>query len=112
MTAPPPITEKAFQAQIVQLALLTGWKVYHTHDSRRSEPGFPDLVLVRPRQVIFLEVKTAKGRISKAQEEWMQLLRTTGNIAAIVRPADWDFIKDTLTRPVSDEPAAPAKAEG
>ena len=41
------ILEADFQAQVVKLALLLGWKVYHTHDSRRSREGFPDLILIR-----------------------------------------------------------------
>src|SRR5688572_19177552 len=40
-------TERAFQAQVVKYARLMGWTAYHTHDSRRSQAGFPDLVLVR-----------------------------------------------------------------
>jgi hypothetical protein len=40
-------TEKQFMAQVIQLARLRKWLVYHTHDARRSVAGFPDLVLVR-----------------------------------------------------------------
>ena len=41
------MTEKKFQAAVLQIANMYGWLAYHTHDSRRSAPGFPDLVLVR-----------------------------------------------------------------
>ncbi len=37
--------EGDFQAGVVRLAELRGWLVYHTHDSRRSQPEFPDLTL-------------------------------------------------------------------
>jgi hypothetical protein len=49
---PEPINEAAFQRMIMDLARYNGWRVYHTHDSRRSEPGFPDLVIARVRRVI------------------------------------------------------------
>jgi hypothetical protein len=40
-------SEDAFQQAVVQLLGVTGWHlVYHTHDSRRSAAGFPDLVAV------------------------------------------------------------------
>lgn len=43
------VMEKVFQAQVLDLAHLSGWLCYHTHNSRRSAPGFPDLVLVAAR---------------------------------------------------------------
>ncbi len=55
--------EKPFQAQVVELARLSGWLTYHTHDSRRSQSGFPDLVLVRapvdPEQAAEVETESA-----------------------------------------------------
>ena len=33
--------EADFQATVIELAELQGWRVYHTHDSRRSQPGLP-----------------------------------------------------------------------
>jgi VRR-NUC domain len=61
------ISEKQFQAQVVELARLGGWLLYHTHDFRRSAPGFPDLVMVRPPRLVFAELKTEKGRIRPEQ---------------------------------------------
>lgn len=46
-TSPRWVRERDFQAAVMELARLLGWRVYHTWDSRKSEPGFPDLVLVR-----------------------------------------------------------------
>ncbi len=65
------LSERAFQRQIVQLAELMGWRTYHTYDSRRSNPGFPDLVLVRAPRVIFAELKRQRGRVTAAQTEWV-----------------------------------------
>lgn len=95
----PPITEKAFQAQIVQFGKLTGWWVYHTFDSRKSQAGFPDLTIIRDHHpIIFWECKTEKGRVSKAQEKWLAVLDSGPNEARIVRPSDWAYIEERLTR--------------
>ena len=44
------ITEKDFQATVIALARTYGWIVGFTHDSRKSEPGEPDLRMVHPTQ--------------------------------------------------------------
>lgn len=68
-------SEAHFQRQVEQLATFYGWRHYHTHDSRRSAPGFPDLVLVRGVELIFAELKTDKGRVRPEQAEWHDALR-------------------------------------
>lgn len=70
----PPRTEKAFMAAVVEIAKLYGWLVYHAHDSRRSEPGVPDLLLCKPPRVIFAELKRRGGRVSPAQRFWLEQL--------------------------------------
>ena len=79
------MTESQFQSAIIQFAKLRGWSVYHTHNSRRSEKGFPDLCLVREK-VLFREVKTDKGRLSKEQIAWGKRLQEAGADFAIWRP--------------------------
>ena len=54
-------TEAQFQAVVIEYAELHGWRVYHTHDSRRSQPGFLDLTMVRPPRLIFAELKSEDG---------------------------------------------------
>lgn len=95
-------TEKEFQAKVLHYAHLNGWLCYHTFDSRRSANGFPDLVLVRggnpTGELIFAELKTAKGRVSQAQQGWIDVLSTTEAQAYIFRPADWPVIESVLRR--------------
>ena len=79
------MTEKQFQSHVVRYAKKRGWRVYHTYDSRRSEPGFPDLVLVR-NKVLFRELKTDKGQLTDAQKTWGQLLTAAGTDYAVWRP--------------------------
>ena len=65
------ILEADFQAQIVKLATLLGWKVYHTHDSRKSQGGFPDLILIRRTRMIVSELKTQEHTTTDEQRKWM-----------------------------------------
>lgn len=95
---PTEMTERQWQAQIVETAKYLGWWVYHTHDSRRSEPGFPDLVLVRPPRLIFAEVKTAAGRLTQAQQDTIVMLDQTCAESYIWRPADWPAILSLLSK--------------
>tara|TARA_R110000751_G_scaffold185598_1_gene292055 strand:- start:335 stop:703 length:369 start_codon:yes stop_codon:yes gene_type:complete len=91
------LTEKAFMDSIVQLARQTGWLVYHTHDSRRSEPGFPDLVMTKVKRLVIAEIKTEKGKTSPAQDQWLSTLRTARGVKVkLWRPSDWPEIERTL----------------
>ena len=92
----PPITEKEFQAQIVKLAKIIGFEVYHTWNSRHSAKGFPDLVLVRPPQLLFLEVKTEKGKLTVEQARWIAALMACDQEVYLVRPSNWPQIEAIL----------------
>lgn len=90
-TRTQPITEKQLQHAIVEAAQMLGFRVYHTFLSIRSDPGFPDLVLLNPRQgrLIFVEVKGENGRLSTAQSEWLADLQAVGVEAYSWWPAQW-----------------------
>jgi hypothetical protein len=92
------ITEKQFLQQVCDLAQYTGWSAYHTHDSRRSEPGFPDLVLANPKQqrVVYAELKAQRGRVSEDQRRWLDMLEDCGAEVALWRPADMPVIEAVL----------------
>lgn len=94
-SAMPAITESAFQRQVIQFAGLLGWTTYHTHDSRHSAAGFPDLVLVRER-IVYIELKTERGRIRVEQYAWLERLKAAGAEAYIFRPSDWAEIERVL----------------
>jgi hypothetical protein len=79
--------ERDLQETLRIAALRNGWMAYHTHDSRRSESGFPDLILIRDGRMLVFELKAQKGRVSPQQRAWIaafDLLPMT--IAAVVRP--------------------------
>jgi len=98
MTRHPPISENAFQQQVIDLAHLCGWLVYHTHDSRRSAAGFPDLTFVHPQRGDFFlaELKSERGRVSSAQQQCIDALRLAGISTYVWRPADFDAIVHRL----------------
>lgn len=93
----PQMSERDWQGQVLDLAKLQGWLAYHVFDSRRSEPGFPDWVLVRDR-VMFAELKSDTGRLTAAQRHWLGRLADAGAEAHVWRPRDWDEVKAALTR--------------
>jgi hypothetical protein len=84
--------EKDLMQTIIDAARLLGWRVYHTFDSRRSTPGFPDLVLLKDRRCLVIETKTDTGKVTPAQIEWINAFRDAGIPAKVVRPADLDDV--------------------
>jgi len=81
------VTEKRFLAELIKLLELTGWRVYHTYDSRRSAPGFPDLMAVKGPRLLALEVKTESGRLTPEQRVWLAELSAVPGVSAyVVRP--------------------------
>jgi hypothetical protein len=73
-------SEAQFQQRVEQLAAYYGWRHFHAPDNRpggkagrlqRVAPGFPDLVLIRPPELIFAELKTDTGRVRSEQAAWI-----------------------------------------
>lgn len=94
-TAPKPALPDLTEAQLLdnvrKLSLLTGWLFYHTFDSRRSDAGWPDTVLlnVRQRRILFVELKTRTGRLRPMQGVWLTALAAIGMETAVWRPEHW-----------------------
>jgi len=86
------ISEKMFMQQVIQIATLTGWNVFHAYDSRRCPgPGFPDLTMVHPqRGFLMAELKSEHGRVTAAQQQWLDALSAAGVEVAVWRPSDLD----------------------
>ena len=81
--------EKKLQAVVLELARRSNWLAYHTFDSRRSEPGFPDLVMVRSGRLLFVELKSATGLMRPEQRLWRERLVKTDAEYYEWRPHDW-----------------------
>jgi hypothetical protein len=93
---PPETREQQFQARIVRVAKDLGYLAYHTLNSRGSTAGFPDLVMVDPRPcgtrpggdlpLFMCELKTARGKLTHAQEIWLRALHGKTVVADVWRP--------------------------
>jgi VRR-NUC domain len=93
--------ETELQNLVLGLSDPLGYLAYHTHDSRRSRKGFPDLVLAHERRgrLIFAELKKQTGKQSPEQVVWERVLRAIGVEYHLWRPSDWldGSIKRVLT---------------
>lgn len=104
------VTERAWQAQVEGVARFGGWLAYHAPDNspRRSRSGatyvqnvrrgFPDLVLVRGRRLLAVELKTETGVVSPDQVAWLTALAGAGAEVAVWRPRDRAVMEDVLLR--------------
>ena len=93
------MSEKDLLQSVRDLAALRGWLAYHTFDSRRSEPGFPDVVLAhRSRGVVFVELKSEGGQLTPPQALWLATLAAAGAEVMVVRPRDLLDLDERLTR--------------
>ena len=116
------MSEKEWQAKVVEYARAVGWKVWHFHDSRRDigggrmvgdadSGGFPDLVIVRGRRLIFAELKSQKGKVTEVQWQGLQALMAVAVVTKLVldgpghrpqvvvqiwRPGDWETVMEVL----------------
>ena len=105
------MTEADFQRQVIDLARLLGWTVAHFRPARTEQgwrtpvaadgAGFPDLVLVRDR-VLFVELKSARGRTSPDQDAWIEALTEAGAEVYLWRPDDFDDLHAVLRREATD----------
>ncbi len=105
MSIRPP-SEAAFMRTVLAYARLRGWTVAHFRPAKTAHgwrtavqgdgAGFPDLVLVRGPRLLFVELKTDLGRLTDAQQRWLNRLLTAEQIALIWRPSDWSAIEKCL----------------
>jgi hypothetical protein len=86
-----PMTERQLQEAVVSLARLLNYRIYHTFLSVRSAPGFPDLIAVRASdgRLHAIELKSGKGKVSAAQQAWLDDLAAAGVATHVFYPADW-----------------------
>ena len=102
----PAISERDFQAQVLSLAKLHGWTAVHFRPARTSNgwrtpiqgdgKGFPDLILCRGPHLLFVELKTDRGKPTAEQTAWLNRLRAAGQTACVWRPRDWLLIERIL----------------
>lgn len=92
----PGWSEAEFQSEVIEKLLKPNkWRWYHTHNSRRSVAGYPDLTCVRER-VVFIELKTEEGVESADQLNWIDDLKRAGAEVYVFRPSQWWEIAEIL----------------
>jgi hypothetical protein len=111
-----PISEAEWQSRVIDYAKLRGWLVHHTRPARtekgwrtalEGDAGFPDLVLARRGQVLFVELKKDGESLRANQRDWLNALMgprlvfekdlDDGRHAIYVwRPAQWDLVQRIL----------------
>lgn len=93
----PALTEREWQSRVIDYSRLRSWRCYHAHDSRRSEPGLPDLLLARPGRLVVAELKSERGRLTREQAQWLDLLGTVAGVEVYTwRPSSWSQVLEVL----------------
>jgi hypothetical protein len=86
------LTEAELLVAVVRAAQVRGLLVFHVSDSRRAYgAGFPDLCIVG-RSLMFVELKSAAGRLKPDQVTWRYRLLAAGQQWRLWRPADWPAV--------------------
>lgn len=81
------MTEDEWLQCVVDEAEALGYQVYHTHDSRRSQSGYPDLCMVHraKRRLIYVELKIeGGGRLTPEQYAWLDDLRMVRGVEVYI----------------------------
>lgn len=85
----PAMTEKDLLRCIRNAAKDCGWLCYHTWTSIHSPRGLPDLLMVRNGKLLFWELKSATGKLTDKQKEWLNALaQVPGADVRVVRPSN------------------------
>lgn len=95
------LSEADFQAQVVELATLVGWRHCHVRPTvgrgkqwttGTNVKGWPDLTLWHPERGRFLvvELKTDTGKLTSEQVVLLDELRQVYLDVRVWRPSQWD----------------------
>lgn len=98
--------EPDFQAQVIEVAHLFGWRVAHFRPAQTRHgwrtpvaadgAGWPDLFMVRRDRSLAIEVKSASGRTTPDQDAWLAAMARAGIPAMVARPDDFDAVVELL----------------
>ena len=105
--------EAQFARWFEEALRLHGWRFFHSRPALTrkgyrtalsGDPGFPDYVCVRYGSLLFVELKSEKGKLGPGQREWLDALDFAGGEsgtpygarAYLFRPIDRDEIMRVL----------------
>lgn len=107
----PPPSEREFQRQVIEYARLHGWRTLHIRPARTAHGwrtpvagqgvGFPDILCVGERvpvagRLVVVELKSARGKLTEAQKEWLAALALAGVETHVWKPDSWPEIERIL----------------
>lgn len=81
------MTENDLKQKVLAMAKANGWIVYHVPQTTMHNGGgrgYPDLTLARDREVIWIELKQDKAKLSQDQWAWAAALPAF----YVIRPAE------------------------
>ena len=84
----PPVKESDIQRQIKEYLQWQGWYVVKIHQSLGSHKGIADLYAIREGRSVWIEVKTAIGRLSKDQEKYRAEIEAQGGEYYVMRSVE------------------------
>lgn len=99
------MTEAEYQDRVITAARARGWRVSHDPDSRRQEPGEPDLDLLWPGggpcpgpcAALQIELKHGRGHRTAAQRRYANAAALAGLVVLeILCPDDLDQVEYAL----------------
>jgi hypothetical protein len=99
------VSERDFQRAVIEAAQVLGWRVAHFRPAQTKHgwrtpvtadgKGFPDLVLLRGRELIVRELKDG-GKLTPEQDAWLRAFSDASVDASVWTPGDWPEIERTL----------------
>lgn len=97
--------ERYFTDDVKRYARRGGWLPFHTLHAKGSDPGFPDLILLRVPRLVVAELKIPPNTTSDWQDCWLAGFASLGLLSGphlsietyLWTPADWPEIERVLT---------------
>lgn len=66
---PDPGSESKLQSKILKWAKEHGFPCWHDRSRGKNQAGWPDVILIMPSKVVFIELKAAGGKLRKEQNQ-------------------------------------------
>jgi hypothetical protein len=95
------VNEAVFQAWVMDVARMTGWRCWHvpapmvnrggTWVGAKQAAGIADLIMLHddPPRLIFAEIKGDHGRLSERQREFLSAVKSVGGVCDAVEAYVW-----------------------
>ena len=82
------LTETDIRRQVRDYLRIKGWFVFHVLQGLGCYLGVTDLIAVKDGRVLFIELKTARGRQSQHQKKFQADLEAAGGEYVLCRGVD------------------------